>query len=54
MPHRQSLELADALRAAGAPAVEVTIVPGAGHGGAFPTAERMPAVLAFLSRALGH
>ncbi|EIV91263.1 esterase/lipase [Frankia sp. QA3] len=54
VPHRQSLELADALRAAGAPAVDVTIVPGAGHGGAFPTAERMPAVLAFLDRTLGH
>ncbi|WP_231861078.1 MULTISPECIES: alpha/beta hydrolase [Frankia] len=54
VPHRQSLELAGALRAAGAPAVEVTIVPGAGHGGAFPTAERMPTVLAFLSRTLGH
>ncbi|WP_261570029.1 alpha/beta hydrolase [Frankia gtarii] len=54
VPHRQSLELADALRAAGAPAVDVTIVPGAGHGGAFPTAERMPAVLAFLARTVGH
>jgi acetyl esterase/lipase len=54
VPHGQSLELADALRAAGAPAVELTIVPGAGHGDDFPAAERMPAVLAFLDRVLGR
>jgi len=52
VPHGQTLELADALRAAGAPAVEVSILPGAGHGPAFPTAERLPVVLDFLTRTL--
>ncbi|SNQ51922.1 Esterase/lipase [Frankia canadensis] len=52
VPHGQTLELADALRAAGAPVVEATIVAGAGHGPDFPTADRMPTVLAFLARAL--
>ncbi|ABD12119.1 alpha/beta hydrolase [Frankia sp. CcI156] len=54
VPHQQSLELAHALRTAGAPAVDVTIVPGAGHGGAFPTRERMGVVLAFLHRTIGR
>ncbi|WP_248817352.1 alpha/beta hydrolase [Frankia sp. AgB32] len=54
VPHGQSLELAEALRAAGAPAVELTIIPGAGHGALFPAAPRMAAVVDFLDRALGR
>ncbi len=54
VPHGQSLELAEALRAAGAPVVELTIIAGAGHGGLFPAAQRMAAVVEFLDRVLAR
>lgn len=49
VPYQQSEELANGLRAAGGQ-VDLTVVPGAGHGASYPRGGRFPAIVAFLDR----
>jgi acetyl esterase/lipase len=51
VPFGQSQELAAGLRAAGG-SVQLTIIPGAGHGGDFPLIARLPGILTFLDQTL--
>ncbi|MBL7498876.1 alpha/beta hydrolase [Frankia sp. CNm7] len=51
VPYQQSEELAAGLRAVGG-SVELTILPGVEHGLAFPLADRLPGIVAFLDGAL--
>ncbi|WP_018500678.1 alpha/beta hydrolase [Parafrankia discariae] len=51
VPYQQSQQLADGLCAVGG-SVELTLLRGAGHGGAFPLAERLPGIIRFLDRVL--
>ncbi|TCJ32367.1 alpha/beta hydrolase [Parafrankia sp. BMG5.11] len=50
VPYQQSQQLADGLYAAGG-SVELTLLRGVGHGGAFPLAERLAGIIRFLDRA---